>query len=107
MYIILCVLSAVFVSYLGVYMDSIQPKLVWDYEFSVLRENYNMFFSMAIAIGLVALMCVGGFFLFRDSGLSFGLLSLIYGGILLLLNGLAFFLLHRSAGRNIAEQEEM
>ena len=104
---VLCILSAMFVSYMGVYMDSIQPKLVWDYESSVLRENYNMFYCMGIVIVLVGVLCVGGYFLFSGMGLPVWLIGLIYGGTLAALNLLVYCLLLRSGGRNIAEQEEM
>ena len=105
-YIILCLLSVTFVSYMGIYIDSIQPKLVWDDEMSALRENYNMFYSMAIVIAFVAVVCVGGYFLLRNSTSNFGYLAAIFLLILAAVNATILLLMKKSGVRNIGEQEE-
>ena len=56
----LSALSVVFIAYMGIYLDSIQPKLVWDDELSVLRENTNVALCMGIALGIaIAIGAVG------------------------------------------------
>lgn len=62
---LLSLLSVVFSALFGVYMDSINPKLVWDDELNVLRGNYNIFFNMAVAMVMEAVLCVGSILLYR------------------------------------------
>ena len=51
------------ISFLGTYIDSIQPKLVWDDEVNSLRENYNTFMVMGFALLFFIGLCGGGYFL--------------------------------------------
>lgn len=102
----LSILSITFVSYMGIYIDSIQPKLIWDDEMSALRENYNTFFSMAISIAFTVVVCLGGFFLFSNTKISIGFTALILVLILEAANIIVFSLTKRSGVRNIEEQEE-
>ncbi|MGN0536664.1 MAG: hypothetical protein ACI4M3_01650 [Acutalibacteraceae bacterium] len=62
---LLSLLSVVFSALFGVYMDSVNPKLVWDDELNVLRGNYNIFFNMAVAMVMEAVLCVGSILLYR------------------------------------------
>lgn len=103
---VLIVLGVTFVSYMGIYIDSIQPKLIWDDELNSLRENYNSFFSMAIAIAFVAVVCVGGFFMFQRLGFSVGIVAVILLGVLLVANGIVFAMTIKSGAKNIENQEE-
>lgn len=102
----LSILSITFVSYMGIYIDSIQPKLIWDDEMSALRENYNTFFSMAVSIAFTIVVCVGGFFLFCNTKISIAFTALILVIILEAANIIVFSLTKRSGVRNIEEQEE-
>ena len=103
----LSILSITFSSYMGIYLDSIQPKLVWDDELSVLRENTNVALSMGIALGIsmaIGAVCYA-FFAFLKVRLL--LVSLALFVLLALLN---LFMLWRTAKKgkkHIAEQEEM
>lgn len=106
-YIVLSILAILFVSYMGIYIDSIQPKLVWDDELSVLRENYNMFFSMALIILFVGVICVGGYFYFFDRGFTYSMLFMIFGLLLLLCNFVIGVISNKGIVRNIEDQEEM
>ena len=106
-YTILGTLSIIFISYLGLYIDSIQPKLVWNEELSVLRENYNMFYSMAITIDYIALICFGGYFLLKDLNLSFLQISIIFISIVMICNLVIYLISKKNIIRNIATQEEM
>ncbi|MDE6435690.1 MAG: hypothetical protein K2L07_15860 [Lachnospiraceae bacterium] len=105
-YIFLSVLSVCFISYMGIYIDSIQPKLIWDDEMSALRENYNTFFAMAIAIGFTALVCIGGFFLFCNTKISIGFVWILLILILSAANIIVLLLTLHSGVRNLEEQEE-
>jgi ABC-2 type transport system permease protein len=106
LYTILSILTVVFVSYMGVYIDSIQPKLIWDDEMSALRENYNTFFCMGISLFLVAVCCIGGYFLFmylkvRTLFATLLLIVLFAAGNILVLRQTKKYGI-----RNIEEQEE-
>ena len=106
-YIILSILAITFVAYMGIYIDSLQPKLVWDDELSVLRENYNMFFSMAIIIVFVGIFSVGGYFFLKNKLLSFETLFIIFMALLIICNGIVYLISKRSLVKNIITQEEM
>ncbi|MCM1157240.1 MAG: hypothetical protein NC300_01930 [Bacteroidales bacterium] len=106
LFTLLSLMSITFVSYMGIYIDSIQPKLIWDDEMSALRENYNTFFSMAISIAFTMVTCVGGFFLFCNTKISIGFTALLLILILAAANLLVLHLTRRSGVRNIEEQEE-
>lgn len=106
LFTLLSLMSITFVSHMGIYIDSIQPKLIWDDEMSALRENYNTFFSMAISIAFTAVVCVGGFFLFCNTQISIGLTALILILILAAANLTVLILTAKSGVRNIEEQEE-
>lgn len=56
-YILASLLEVVFISYLGLFLDTVNPKLIWDDELNALRGNYNIFFNMAYAM-LMALIFV-------------------------------------------------
>lgn len=105
-YLVLSLLSITFVSYMGVLIDSIQPKLIWDDEMSVLRENYNTFFAMAITIFFTAVVCGGGFFLFVKSSMSMATFITILLLVLGISNIVILLMTKKSGVRNIAEQEE-
>lgn len=106
LYIILCIMSITFVSFMGIYIDSIQPKLIWDDELSALRENYNTFFSMAISIAFTVVVCVGGFFLFCRTKIAIVSTAMILIILLALANIIVLALTYKSSVQNIQEQEE-
>lgn len=104
--LVLSFLCIMLVTYSGILIDSIQPKLIWDDEMSALRENYNTFFNMAIAILETGILCGGGFLLFCNTKISMtGFLSLII--ILLGMGNVILLGITKKNGyRNISEQEE-
>lgn len=106
LFTLLCLMSVTFVAYMGMYIDSIQPKLIWDDEMSALRENYNTFFSMAISIAFAAVVCIGGFFLFCNTKLSIEVTGLILMLVLAAANVIVLRLTAKYSVRNIQEQEE-
>lgn len=106
LYTLLSLMSISFVSYMGIYIDSIQPKLIWDDEMSALRENYNTFFSMAISIAFTVVVCVGGFFLFCNTKISIATTALILISLLAIANIVVLCITRKSGIRNIQEQEE-
>lgn len=105
-YILLCLLAVSFVSYLGIYIDSIQPKLIWDDELSSLRENFNTFFAMGIALVVMAVLCGGGYLLFYRWSPPFWAMVAILLAVLIEGNLLVVIVSLKNGAGNIAEQEE-
>lgn len=95
--------SVVFASYFGVYMDSINPKLVWDDEVNALRGNYNIFYNMALSILLEAVLCVLAYLLFSFVGVSEAVLEIGLMIMLIVLCGISYFLCKTRATKNIYE----
>lgn len=106
LFVLLCLMSISFVSFMGIYIDSIQPKLIWDDELSALRENYNTFFSMAISIAFTIVICIGGFFVFCNTKISIGAIAMIMVILLAVANIIVLNVTYKSSVRNIEEQEE-
>ena len=102
----LSALSVTFVSYMGIYIDSIQPKLVWDDELSVLRENTNVALVMAIALGISIAIAFIGYSFFAFLKVRLLLVSLSLFVVLALLNLFVLWRTQKNAVRRIAEQEE-
>lgn len=106
-FIIFCcavaLLSVSFVSYFGIFMDSVNPKLIWDDELNALRGNYNIFFNMAIAILLEAAICTGAYLLFTLTPMSALLIIILILVILMLLNALSYLLCYFKATKNIEQ----
>lgn len=57
LYCLVSLCAIIFVTYLGIYLDSVNPKLTWDDELSALRENYNIFFNMGFSMIFTLALC--------------------------------------------------
>jgi ABC-2 type transport system permease protein len=64
LYLLLSFISVVFISTLGVFLDTVNPKLVWDDEINALRGNHNVFINMAFSI-LISGVLLGIIFLLK------------------------------------------
>ena len=98
LYILITAAASVAVTYMGMLLDSVNPKLVWEDALSALRENYNTFFCMPIAIGIAALIggaCVA-LHLLLDAPVT-----LLGCGVLVLTVLFDIFIYHRSMTRGI------
>ena len=92
---------------MGVYIDSIQPKLIWDDENNALRENYNTFISMVIDLLVFCITCGGGYYYLYDKLLmSVGYISYLIILCLLFVNILFILFSLANGTRNIRDQEE-
>ena len=94
-------LSVSFVSYFGIFMDSVNPKLIWDDELNALRGNYNVFFNMAVAMLLEVLTCVGAYLLFKFTSLGSLIIIIMLFIFLMILNTVSYFLCSYKATANI------
>ncbi len=98
---LLSLLSVTFASYFGVYMDSVNPKLIWDDELNALRGNYNIFFNMAMAIVTEGAICTGAFLLHRFTDIGALLIIIIVFVLLMILCAVSYMLCHYRATKNI------
>lgn len=98
---LISILSVIFASYFGVYMDSINPKLVWDDEVNALRGNYNIFYNMALSILLEAVLCVLAYLLFNFVGVSEVILEIGLMIILVVFCIMSYLLCKTRAIKNI------
>ena len=55
--ITLSILSVIFTTYLGIYIDTINPKLVWEDELNALRGNYHVFYNMGLELIITGAIC--------------------------------------------------
>ncbi len=55
--VLLSVLSVIFTTYLGIYIDTINPKLVWEDELNALRGNYHVFYNMGLELIITGAIC--------------------------------------------------
>lgn len=53
-----------FIACLGIWLDSMHPKLIWEDELNALRGNLNVFFNMAFAILATVVICGIGFLMY-------------------------------------------
>lgn len=104
--LMMSLLCIMLVTYSGILIDSIQPKLIWDDEMSALRENYNTFFNMAIAILETVVLCGGGFLLFCNTKISMAAFLSLLIILLGIGNVVVLGITKKNGYRNISEQEE-
>ena len=103
---VIIILSILFVSLLGVFIDSIQPKLVWDDELNALRENYNTFVVMGLSLLLIGIFLFLGLY-YIDKGIIFNNFYSILVLTLLVLIGFMIILFKLFGVSNLEEQEEL
>lgn len=74
--IIVCILSTIKTSYMGILLDAMNPKLVWDDEINALRGNKSVFINMSISI-MASILLVGLIFLLKIISIPFIFKALI------------------------------
>ena len=98
---VISLLSVIFASYFGIFMDSVNPKLVWDSELNALRGNYNIFFNMAAAILMEGVICAGAYLAFKFTPIGSLMLIIILLVLLMVLTAVSYLLCCTRAVRNI------
>ncbi len=98
---LLSLLSVTFATYFGIYMDSVNPKLIWDDELNALRGNYNIFFNMAMAIVIEAVICAGSYLLFKFTDIGAIMILIMLFVLILVMNTISYLLCHYRATKNI------
>ena len=102
---VLAILSVVFVTYLGIYMDTINPKLVWDDEINALRGNYNIFINTAVVMVIAAVICGGSFALVKLTNIAPIIISLTLVAIMAVLCIIAYRLCMNKGVKNLESIE--
>lgn len=75
--------ASVMVTYFGMLLDSMNPKLVWEDALSALRENYNTFFCMGGCMIYAALLSFAMWLLGRQIGAAgAGLLGALFTAVI-------------------------
>ncbi len=93
--LVISALAGFMVIYLGMFLDAMNPKLVWLDALSALRENYNTVFAMGIVIVFAMVMGISIYF----AGISIGVIpaGLITIAILLI-SDIALYMLSMTKG---------
>lgn len=100
------IISVLVISILGVLIDSIQPKLVWDDELNALRENYNTFIVMGISLLIMIIILLFGLY-YIDRNISY-INFFIFNSVLLLILAFILLVLIKIFGvKNLQDQEEL
>ena len=58
--LIISILISILYSYLMIIVDLKRPKLNWDTEYAVVKQNFNMIFCFAFSIAMIIIICVMG-----------------------------------------------
>ena len=96
-----------FVCCLGAYVDSLQPKLVWDDEINALRENYNTFMLMGFSLLLFLLFVGGGYYLMFKISYPVTNTIFIYILVICFLSYFISLIVTKFDARNIIDQEDL
>lgn len=62
--VLLSILAVIYSTYLGIYIDTKNPKLIWEDELNALRGNYHVFYNMALELIVTAALCGASYGLF-------------------------------------------
>ena len=106
LYTIISIACIILPALLGICIDSNQPKLIWDDELNALRENYNNFFTMSLAIGFAALTCISGYHLVQYANISITSMAFVLLGFVIILDTLFALIAKKKVSYNIETQEE-
>lgn len=98
---LISLLSVMFASYFGIFMDSVNPKLIWDNELNALRGNYNIFFNMALAILLEGAVCVGAYLAYKFTDIGALMIILILLILIMVFTAGSYLLCKYKATKNI------
>ena len=104
LYILLSFISVVFISTLGVFLDTINPKLIWDDEINALRGNHNVFINMAFSI-LISGVLLGIIFLLKYLNIGIVLAFIISFVLVIGFATSAYFVTMKYGPKNIERIE--
>lgn len=103
-YVLISLLCIFFISELGVLIDSINPKLVWDDELNALRENTNNFIVMGITLLIFGIFIAAGYFI-NKAGVGIDVIFTVMFSVLFILNIIILMCNNKFTIKNIIEVE--
>ena len=103
-YVLISLLCIFFISELGVLIDSINPKLVWDDELNALRENTNNFIVMGITLLIFGIFIGAGYFI-NKAGVGIDVIFTVMFSVLFILNIIILMCNNKFTIKNIIEVE--
>lgn len=104
--LLLSIISISFVCLIGIYIDSVQPRLYWDDENNALRENYNIFISMGICTFIMVIVYIIAYsWLFKKLSFSYNSIYWIVILVLLIINVVSLIITKIAGIKNILEHE--
>lgn len=101
-YIAISMLVVILITYFGLWLDTINPKLAWDDELNALRGNQNVFFNMVYAMLLAATFVGVMFLLYFFTDVSLVVLSVILPIVLVVLDFAMVRLCIKKGSANLA-----
>lgn len=104
-FLIISFLAILFICSLGIIIDSVNPKLVWDDELNALRENSNNFIVMGISIFMFIVLVGLCYLLYKLFGIAVSFTTILL--ILILLNAIVYDLNRCFTVKNIVDQENL
>ena len=104
-FVTVSLLSCIFFTYLGIYLDTINPKLIWEDELNALRGNENTFFSMAISMIIATVLGGGIYYLNKVILIPLSILKVMLIVILLMASVLIYYKVMNKGIKNIKEVE--
>ena len=69
---------SIFYAYIMLIIDLKRPKLNWDTEYAVVKQNFNMIFCFAFSIAYILLLTIIGIFLLEQNVIFISILILIF-----------------------------
>lgn len=105
LFIVVSLLACIFFTYLGIYLDTINPKLVWEDELNSLRGNENTFFSMAISMIITITIGGGIYYLNKTVGIPLMILKVMLIILLLMSSILIYYKTMNKGVKNLEEIE--
>ena len=100
---LISILQVVFITYFGIYLDTINPKLAWDDELNALRGNTNVFFNMAYAMMISIAFAVVMLLLFMFTKLPLIILENALVLVLVAANVIMIRIVERKGVENLKE----
>lgn len=91
--LIIALLLSIFYSYLMIIVDLKHPKLKWDTEYAVVKQNMNMLFEFALSMAIIIILV----------GIGFAFSQVWYGitaGVLIAVLGLGIYAVKKYISKN-------
>lgn len=105
LFLLFSLLCIILVSFIGLLIDSMFPKLIWEDEADALRENYNAFIAMGFSLLFFGILCGGGYVLYHNYAFSFFALVLFAFSILVIMDLILYWLCNKFISYFIIHEE--